>query len=443
MPTNTYVALDKQNLTTATAEVTFSNLGSYTDIIVVSNFGTTVAGNTVGLRFNGDTGSNYSTTQVNGPMPFGGSWRGSNQTSITVFGSPIVDGTPSTLRANGTIHIQNYGNSTTNKTVLSRYGYATGEVIAGVGLWRNTNAITSITLVALGTTFLAGSTFSLYGIAADTNATPKATGGVVSSDANYWYHTFGMSGNFVPNQSLSCDYLVVAGGGGGGCGVNDSFGPGGGGAGGFRTGTGLSVTAQSYAITVGAGGAGGTVGSSNGASGSNSVFSSITSAGGGGGALNAAGISGGSGGGGSSSNSGGSGNTPSTSPSQGNNGGAGYNPGPQHSGGGGGGASAAGAAGTVSGGGNGGAGTASSISGTSVTYAGGGGGGVRTSYTAGIGGVGGGGNGTNGDSNTAGFPGIGNTGGGGGGGGSRTSGQGGNLNGGSGGSGIVIIRYAK
>jgi hypothetical protein len=46
------------------------------------------------------------------------------------------------------------------------------------------------------------------------------------------------------------DYLIVGGGGGGG----STYG--GGGAGGFRTGTGLSVTAgTTYTITVGAGGA--------------------------------------------------------------------------------------------------------------------------------------------------------------------------------------------
>lgn len=162
----TYFPIATNTLSSATSSVTFSSLGSYTDIIVISNFGTTAAGNSVGLRFNSDTGSNYSTTQINGPTPFGSSWRGTNQTSITVFGSPIADGTPSTLIANGTIHIQNYANSTTYKSVLSRYGYGSGEVIAATGLWRNTNAVTSITLVTVGTTFLAGSTFTLYGIAA-------------------------------------------------------------------------------------------------------------------------------------------------------------------------------------------------------------------------------------------------------------------------------------
>ena len=57
-----------------------------------------------------------------------------------------------------------------------------------------------------------------------------------------------------PAGVTEVEYLVVAGGGGGGFAI-----AGGGGAGGFRTGTGLAVTAGTdYTITVGGGGAGGT-----------------------------------------------------------------------------------------------------------------------------------------------------------------------------------------
>lgn len=103
-----------------------------------------------------------------------------------------------------------------------------------------------------------------------------------------------------PTGVTEVEYLVVAGGGGGGT-------SGGAGAGGFRTGTGLSVTAGTdYTITVGSGGAGSVAPSTAlGSNGGISVFSSITSAGGGGGGSNdisgngIAGANGGSGGGGS------------------------------------------------------------------------------------------------------------------------------------------------
>jgi hypothetical protein len=58
--------------------------------------------------------------------------------------------------------IMNYSNSTTNKSALNRGGGAGTNVEAYAGLWRNTAAITSVTV--LTTNFAAGSTFTLYGV---------------------------------------------------------------------------------------------------------------------------------------------------------------------------------------------------------------------------------------------------------------------------------------
>jgi len=251
-----------------------------------------------------------------------------------------------------------------------------------------------------------------------------ATGGTVSTSGNYKIHTFNSTGNFVvsaggsPGGSDKVSYVVVAGGGGAG-----HTAAGGGGAGGFREGidapkdsytdsplavqTGLSVSAQTYPITVGGGGATGgpTVA---GAVGSNSVFSTITSAGGGGGAggsgpgagtVASAGGSGGGGGGGTSNSTiapGGAGNTPPVSPSQGNPGGTTPTPGgaPSYAGSGGGGAGTAGTTGGTSTAGNGGNGVASSITGSAVTRAGGGGASNDANQApVGLGGPGGGGQG--------------------------------------------------
>jgi hypothetical protein len=60
----------------------------------------------------------------------------------------------------------NYRNSTTYKTVLSRYDDATKSTGAEVGLWRNTAAITSVLMKPGTGSFAAGSTFTIYGIAA-------------------------------------------------------------------------------------------------------------------------------------------------------------------------------------------------------------------------------------------------------------------------------------
>ena len=293
--------------------------------------------------------------------------------------------------------------------------------------------------------------------ALNTGISLEATGGTISTAVSgYKYHYFllAQTGNaFTPTVSGTVDYLVVAGGAAGGD-ANSNAG-GGGGAGGFRTGTGLSVTANTaYTITVGAGGA---VATNNvGGSGGNSVFSTITSAGGGGGgaqSVTITGVAGGSGGGGTYNNgAGGAGNTPSTSPVQGFKGGDvdahGNN---NAAAGGGGGASAAGGDATqaTSGGGvgNGGAGE-NNIMGmndadsyshlttlslghvvSGARYFAGGGAGEAYENGAGTGGAGGGG--------IAATAGTANTGGGGGGG----SNGGTNRTAGAGGSGIVIIRY--
>jgi len=260
--------------------------------------------------------------------------------------------------------------------------------------------------------------------------------------------------NEVP-QTVTADFLVIAGGGGGGSGRNlggDRSG-GGGGAGGYRNsystessgGGGSSETSLGltpgtvYTITVGAGGAGGAGGSPGnpGTSGSDSSISgsditTITSTGGGGGAKDATnGLSGGSGGGaGANANpfTGGSGTA-----NQGFDGGDSQTAG--NVSGGGGGAGQAGGDATTSPGlpGDGGDGVASTITGSSVTRGGGGGGGGNP---GGSGGTGGGGDaGTT--NNVSGSNATANTGGGGGGSGENT---GGNPTGGDGGSGVVILR---
>ena len=286
-----------------------------------------------------------------------------------------------------------------------------------------------------------------------------ATGGTITTCGNCKIHTFTGPGTFTICK-VSCtaaenvvSYMVIAGGGGGGANRG-----GGGGAGGYREvktpvtpytaspldgygtpGNRITVTAQAYPITVGAGG--------NGAaypeiapSGNVSTFSTISSAGGGGGggAFTSCGngASGGSGGGGAgydtTASAGAAGNVPSVSPPQGNGGGNGAPQQPGGSGGGGGGAAASGSNASGNNGGNGGGGTTSEISGSPVTRAGGGGGGPWNSGST-SGGSGGGGGGVQTTPNTAANPGTANTGGGG---GAGYWGGGGN-----GGSGIVIIRY--
>jgi hypothetical protein len=100
--------------------------------------------------------------------------------------------------------------------------------------------------------------------------------------------SFTATGDWVcPTGVTEVEWLVVAGGGGGG--GSAPGGGGGGGAGGFRTGTGLSVTAgTTYTVTVGAGGPGSLDAAVQGSDGNPSEFNTITSTGGGGGGATSA-----------------------------------------------------------------------------------------------------------------------------------------------------------
>jgi len=426
---STYQPIASVTLSSAQSSVTFSGIPqTYTDLVlVINNIVSSGTGNDTALRFNDDTASNYSNTYMLGT----GSSALSGRNPLTYADNGYLDansGNPNTR----IIHLMNYANTTTFKTQLTRAsGQNGGQVTAYVNLWRSTSAITKILIYsAFSLSYASGSTFNLYGVAnASITNTAKATGGdSITTDGTYWYHTFYSSGTFTPTQALTnVDFLAIAGGGGGY--VQ------GGGAGGYRcsvtgesSGGGgsaeskLSLSAQAYTVTVGAGGSNG----NSGVTGSNSSisgsgFTTITSTGGGGTSSGGSdGLTGGSGGGAFNSGTAGSGTA-----NQGYAGGAAPT---SSAGGGGGGASAAGTSASGTTGGNGGNGVASSITGTSTTRAGGGAGyGTGSSGSAGSGG-GGVANGTSAKNGTA------NTGGGGAGGGAG--------NGGIGGSGIVVFRYA-
>ena len=260
-----------------------------------------------------------------------------------------------------------------------------------------------------------------------------ATGGTITTDGNYKYHTFTGDGTFSVTglgTNNTIDVLAVGGGGGGG-GSSDSN-SGGGGAGGYLEGS-ITAEVQSYDIVIGQGGTGGVadVGTSGGDT-TISVLNATALGGGygGGGArsLQKAAAQGGSGGGGGgfpNDMSGGAG-------IQGDSGGlTGYG-------------NAGGSIGSYSSDGGGGAGQAGGTNANSAGgdgrqwldgnyYAGGGSGGAGNL----AGGLGGGGAGSNGSGNGANA--TANTGGGGG--GSYASGSSSSSTGGNGGSGVVIFRY--
>lgn len=441
MPNN-YVLLDRIELNASAASVTFDNIpqSGYTDLKIVMSTRSSASA-TVGyltVAFNGST-ANFSTRGLYGY----GSGVGSFTTPSNFGGELVANSATASTFSNFEMYIPNYRSSNFKSYSVDSVGENNGtlaQATLNAGLWSQTASITSVAFTPNSGSFLAGSTFSLYGIAqvGTTPAiAPKANGGnVIGTDGTYWYHAFLSNGTFTPQVGLTADVLVVAGGGAGS--------GGGGGAGGLLGFSSQSLNTTAYTCIVGAGGSRATAYQQVGGSGSNSQFGSLTASIGGGGAganeaNNAA--SGGSGGGGGAwdaSTTTGAAGTAGQGYAGGGNGG--YLGGPYPAGGGGGAGGAGSSAPGGSTGGNGGTGVSTYSSwatatstGASGFYAGGGGGCTYFAGTPGSGGSGGGGAGSS--NNATATAGTANTGGGGG--GSQRP----ESTAGLGGSGIIIIRY--
>jgi hypothetical protein len=446
-----YQLIQTQTLTSTAASVTFSNIPqNYTDLKLMVSSRDTFAGAhlDVFLQLSGITTSVYTYRRVVG--------NGSTATSSTGTDvkAPIAIHTGSTATANSfanyEIYIPDY-TSASNKSFSSDMVSEQNATLAYTAMYSaimaNTSAVTSIKIFG-ETAFAIGSTFYLYGVGGT-----DATGGTITSDSNFTYHTFTSSGVFIPSVKLkNAEALVIAGGGGGGGGKNaNETGGGGGGAGGLVL---LSVpllnAGTAYSVVVGSGGAAGTTSTGVGTNGTGSNFIAAAAVGGGGGGSKTVsnngalgnGSSGGSGGGASGQQNGTSTGGSGTA-GQGN---AGGNSQFSVAGGGGG----AGFAGALAQGNDfyeGGWGLPYHVWGMATGtgdlvqgqyyYAGGGGGGhyASVSGTASGGRGGGGAGGANGTA--AGSAATANTGGGGGGGSNASTPRAG----GAGGSGLVIIRY--
>lgn len=166
---STYTPIATTTLGSATPSITFSSIsGSYTDLILIIAGTVDSNGGAVITTFNGDTGNNYSFTFLSGTGTTAASSRQANKPYATFNWNT---GFSSTQQCNGIMQIQNYSNSTTYKTALARSNNANGSSFMGtevvVNLWRNTNAINSLSVIAGGGANLnAGFIATLYGILA-------------------------------------------------------------------------------------------------------------------------------------------------------------------------------------------------------------------------------------------------------------------------------------
>lgn len=153
-----YTAIASTTLTSAAASVTFSSIPQdFRDLVLIYNV-TATANIFTGGEFNGvTTDFNFVRMQGNGTSPDSGT-----STSFVPFGGVIASG----RTVMGIYQIMDYAQTDKHKSFLMREDDAASRTIAYAGRWANTAALTSIALTASSSTYPAGSTFSLYGIAA-------------------------------------------------------------------------------------------------------------------------------------------------------------------------------------------------------------------------------------------------------------------------------------
>ena len=168
MPQPTYTPLATVTLGSSASSVTFSSIpATYRDLILITNEVHATSSNqgSTLIRFNGDTGANYTMVYMAGNFNNGAqSGTGGAATSLWTGRFNNVVGN------SGIAHIMDYSATDKHKTVISRGNAAQDiglPVIAFANRWANTAAITSIVCFPeIATNYGTGSTFSLYGVIA-------------------------------------------------------------------------------------------------------------------------------------------------------------------------------------------------------------------------------------------------------------------------------------
>lgn len=167
---NSYESIATVNVTTATqGTIEFTSIPSTYKHLQIRGIGRTNRADAIfdslRLRFNGDTASNYSYHFVygNGSTT---SAEGNANTTVIAHSALTAINSSASIFGLALIDILDYPNGNKYKTTRALSGNdqnGSGVVDVASGSWRNTNTITSIQLTALGS-FVQHSTFALYGI---------------------------------------------------------------------------------------------------------------------------------------------------------------------------------------------------------------------------------------------------------------------------------------
>jgi hypothetical protein len=174
-PDGAYDSLATVTLSATTSTITFAGIPNtykhlQVRVFARSNRATFPVDDPI-LRFNGDTGNNYTTHAIYGDGATATAYASAPRTNIIGVGS-LASSAGSGWSA-GVLDILDYANTSKNKTVRWLQGYDTNGTVSGYGgfvdlisgSWMNTAAINSITLEVDGArSYTQYSQFALYGV---------------------------------------------------------------------------------------------------------------------------------------------------------------------------------------------------------------------------------------------------------------------------------------
>lgn len=163
---STYIPLNTQLLTGSTNTVTFNSIPqTYTDLVLMMRISVTSPNvNAMKVEFNNNLSTNlFSETNCYSNGAAGGSVREINETNVRAL-TTVLTGPSTTLY----MHIQNYSNTNTYKSIMSLGGDVGYGVEFNCNSWRSTTAVSSVKIYADPTAnaMLAGTRITLYGIKA-------------------------------------------------------------------------------------------------------------------------------------------------------------------------------------------------------------------------------------------------------------------------------------
>jgi hypothetical protein len=148
-------------LGSAAASVTFSSIvGTYRDLLLISKVGNTTNNDLI-IRFNSDSGSNYSMdySASDGSSTYAGGDSSYSQVRISLA-YPYND------NATGlSINVMDYAQTDKHKSGLLRIGGTRGVQMEAFR-WASTSAITTFSIAGSSGNLTSGSTFALYGMSA-------------------------------------------------------------------------------------------------------------------------------------------------------------------------------------------------------------------------------------------------------------------------------------